>query len=167
MMGKRKFRLIKKYPGGPELNTIHREKIDILSKDTRPVIYYNGAWIYPLEWPDYWEELKEPWLLTEDDMELFYGDTFYTVNNFFQIHSYKVGHDNSVDGGHPYYNQFKYPLFGDKKTLEEWIEENEPRYSLNDIEKVLNHCSIELMFNKAWVSNIIRVLKKYNKRYEE
>lgn len=52
----KKYRLIKKYPGSPELGYI--SKPHIAAPDNAH--YWNHTWFYPTDYPEYWEEVKEP-----------------------------------------------------------------------------------------------------------
>ncbi len=52
----KKYRLIKKYPGSPELGYISKPHIDVPDN----AHYWNHTWFYPTDYPEYWEEVKEP-----------------------------------------------------------------------------------------------------------
>lgn len=70
------------------------------------------------------QHYKEPILITEDGVELFSGDTFHGVSEYYYIISGKVV-SNYVS------KTFKY--FSTKELAEKYIEENKPMYSKKDM----------------------------------
>ena len=131
-----KYKLIKEYPGSPKLNTIVEEH------KTRKSLFVskcNFAINHPYYFPEFWEEIdvKQFLFTTEDDVDIFEGDNFYSTRkdcsgiiikykgNSFEIASKK--HKDFVD-------------FSTKEKAEEYILMNKPVLSLSD---VWDHLSIK------------------------
>ena len=54
----KKYKLIKKYPGSPKLETILTPKVDLEDINTNN-FYWEGSWFNPNDYPTFWEEVVE------------------------------------------------------------------------------------------------------------
>ena len=54
----KKYKLIKKYPGSPELETILTPKVELVKENTNNY-YWEGSWFNPSIFPQFWEEVIE------------------------------------------------------------------------------------------------------------
>ena len=127
----RKFKLIKKYPNSPELGYI----IEILPGTN--MYFYNGSQIcYSDEYPEFWEEIKEPILTTEDGYEIFEGDKVYFVEIGEYLHK---GCEivNSYKNNYILDKDFKF--FKTKENAEKYIYENKPEFSRKQILDALEY----------------------------
>lgn len=90
---------------------------------------------------------EKPILKTEDEVEIFDGDSIYIVNELFNILPTRVERNKTMLDG-------KY--FSGNKSALEYIKWNKPMYSLNDIKN--SQGSFEM------VSNIINALEKLGRK---
>jgi len=87
---KKKYKLIKKYPGSPELGYILEQLKNQKNQDDN--YYYHGLWLNPSKYPEFWEEI------VEKDYEILsfkYGNGcsyYHTLRN----NNYYVQSDQSI-----------------------------------------------------------------------
>lgn len=116
-----KYKLIKCYPNSPKLGTIH--------------VAHEAGWlginIYDACNNEFWEEIKEPILVTEDDVELNYPDKYIFVD----IRSWTYGFDNIEK--HKTYKNDIFKRFAKRENAEKYIEENKPQYSKKQIMDII------------------------------
>jgi hypothetical protein len=75
-------------------------------------------------------------LTTKDGVSLKFGDIFYTVDvDRFKVYEAFVGETFQKD-------KWTNNAFSTKELAEEWIENNQPKYSLSDISKSVNFWSM-------------------------
>ena len=55
----KKIKLIRKYPGSPNLGTVITAKVDKENNNTNN-FYWEGSWFNPNDFPEFWEEIVEP-----------------------------------------------------------------------------------------------------------
>lgn len=121
----KKYKLIKKYPGSPELG---------FEKETNSEGFFivNSLDICPERWPEYWQEIKEPLFVTEDGVELFeYSDKVYSfdvVKNILSGVHYLRDCDLELITRT---KNWKY--FSNEMAIQKWIKENEPMFSKKQI----------------------------------
>ena len=143
-----KYKLIKEYPGSPKLNTIVEEH---KTKKSLFVSKCNFAINHPYYFPEFWEEIvekvKQPLLTTEDGVDIYEGDVFYSTrkNGLGSILKYT---------GHPLENASKknedFVDFSTKEKAEEYILMNKPVLSLSD---VWDHLSIK---NRKLITSFVK-----------
>jgi hypothetical protein len=137
-----KYKLIKEYPGSPELGTVAEKESKIKSNTS---YYYSDGdkrWcIYDYhveENPEYWEKVNENlwWVVTSRDYQT--GTT-----RFEAWYIYKVETCNpKIDG---VLNYFK-----TEQEAEEYILYNKPCISINDIKDNVSEC---------FLNKLIRIVK--------
>lgn len=70
----KKYKLIKEYPGSPELGQIVAPKTCVNEEDTNNY-YWEGSWFNPKSFPEFWEEVKE----LEYELLSYYNPNLNTV----------------------------------------------------------------------------------------
>lgn len=127
----KQFKLIKEYPGSPNVGEIATYREDIGD------YVINNPYHQPLpkrsveNYPEFWKEITEPPLITtEDGFKIYEGDKVYRVrsmpnNTFYGIHPVRL------NSPMVYYHGDKY--FYKEKNADKYVEENEPRYSKKQI----------------------------------
>ena len=119
-----KYKLIKLYPGSPPLNTILIKKRNGWYEWENGTSYANTPdKIEPF--PEFWEKLEQPVFITEDGVEMYDGQSCFTVFNNFKILP------QDVFLGMKNYVGLKY--FANKKAAENYVRCNYPCMSFNDI----------------------------------
>lgn len=78
----KKFKLIKEYPQSPNLNTIVTWREESMGyvyiHPTKQVLWgING--INPEDYPEFWEEISKPLLVTEDGIDIHHGDPYWLM----------------------------------------------------------------------------------------
>ena len=122
----RKFKLIKTYPGSPELGT----EVFLFYGDgynTKNNFFVYRQPIHIIEdYPEFWEEvIDKPLFTTEDGVDIYEGDRIYCIFSDFSI-----GFTGKLN--------FKPTTlcFSSKERAEEYILMNKPCLSINDV----NNC---------------------------
>lgn len=138
----KRYKLIREYPGSPKLNTIVEEH---KTKKSLFVSKCNFAINHPYYFPEFWEEIdnnfilpvKQPLFTTEDGVDIFEGDEFYSTHKdgLGSILKY-TGH--SLENASK--KQKDFVDFSTKEKAEEYILMNKPVLSLSD---VWDHLSIK------------------------
>lgn len=103
---------------------------------------------------------KKPILITEDKVELFEGDKAYHICTLEGSWNVKESLVRKEISNPPSY--FKY--FTDKEKAEEYVLENKPRYSLNNIEEAIKACLPLGLSYKGWKEGFTTDLKEYLKK---
>ena len=127
-----KYRLVKKYPGSPELGY-------------EPKFNNNGEdWNTPnmlivadcKDFPEFWEEVKEPLFITTDNKEIFEGDIYYFIveNDKEVISTAWTIQAHKADANCKKFCPLGRVQFSGYKTAEKYIEQNKPRFSVKDVE---------------------------------
>jgi hypothetical protein len=116
-----KYRLIKKYPNSPELGFITDETMH-----------------FPASYPEFWEIIKRPLFTTEDKVDIYEGDKYFNVQ--FKNRTTGVVRLYEIFGpteAEPLMEDESWSpickFFSTAKAAEDWIELNEPKYSMQDI----------------------------------
>lgn len=119
-----KYKLIKLYPGSPAVGTILVKK-----RNGWYELEHGTSWANTPDkieqFPEFWEKLEYPVLITEDGIEIYDGQTCFTVFNNFKILP------QDVFLGMKNYVGLKY--FSTKKAAENYVRCNFPCMSFNDI----------------------------------
>ena len=130
----RKFKLIKKYPNSPELGYT----MEILSETNR-YFYDCSQLCYPEEYPEFWEEIKEPILITEDGYECALDDRVFGVlpkanwqTNYYGEKGVPVFKLFNPEGKR-WNPSSEWLWFKTKENAEEYIYENKPEFSKKDM----------------------------------
>ena len=146
----RKYRLVKTYPGSPELGY-------------EPKFNNNGEdWNTPnmlivadcKDFPEFWEEIKEPLFVTEDGVDVFKYDYFYYVSKYGICYK---GYARELSATN---KEFKY--FSTPEAAKKYIDQNKPKFSVKDIEEAL-------LFAKEEKHSVIEdegfiILSKFNEK---
>ncbi len=148
----RKFKLIKKYPGSPELGAIYVK--NVLSKHTYfsvtpPSSPINERCIE--NQPEFWEEVKHSLYTSNCGKSIYEGETFFGVN----VDSFEVF--SSVAGAQsPFLQDFKFGKFYTKKDALDFILENKPSLSWKEIKNMpYMYVAGEQMVEKSHLREII------------
>lgn len=123
---KKKFKLIKKYPGNSNVGAVYTQ----VGSDTHgtPTINCLGKIISPEFYPEYFEEVNELLFRTEDDVDIYPGDTFYTTSEQTYCEPKEC---LATVGSH---NNSGYKRFSTLVAAQVWAEENRPQFSVKDME---------------------------------
>lgn len=99
--------------------------------------YYKVTWNINelLQYPHLWEVIKTPLFITEDGCPVFKGNLYYYVTGIWSIHEVK-----SANEGNGKTKEFIY--FGNRINAEEYVRLNKPRYSVKEINNVLDRVVI-------------------------
>lgn len=124
------YKLIKEYPGSPEVGTIVSTINDkwthyfdaISAKDYKKDIVEN--------YPEFWKKLENPLFVTEDGVNIYMDDPYWPVNTVFDTFELR---GNSLSGQTP-----EYKYFSTKAKALEYIRMNKPKYSEKNIKNVCN-----------------------------
>jgi hypothetical protein len=81
---------------------------------------------------EYAEKVKEPLFTTYDRVELFGGEKAYLVTDTFQ-QGFLLNFDTED------FKNTKGKIFAEKSKAEEYVKQNEPKYSLKDIEDAIKY----------------------------
>lgn len=141
----KKFKLIKKFPNSPELGTVifkgnSSDPNPELYGDDKNKCFFNSKNVE--NYPEFWEEVKEPLFTTYDGLEIFaIGVPIYHVFNDLTPEE-DAGYDakwkiisttfNIQNNGNEYHK-----IFAEKENAEKYIRDNEKKYSLNDIKETV------------------------------
>lgn len=139
----KKYRLIKKYPGLPSNWSIGMEVGvgDYIKEYYRPCsAKYTDFGVKissVINYPEFWEEIKEPKFTTEDGVEVFKEGDFFIVDTdynqegacYFAWSIEKLFIKNKSDL--PVSSCVK--IFSTEKSAEEYVDLNKPRFSKKDI----------------------------------
>lgn len=155
----KKYKLIKEYPGSPSVGATTGGFNDANN------IYYNiymgdflGTRIhrfYIENFPEFWQELKEPLFTTEDGVDIYMDDSYWSVGTTFNTCELK---GNNLSGKT---STFKY--FSTRAKALDYISMNKPRYSEKDIEIAFEKfakdahkeaCSCNVNLDISWLTNL-------------
>jgi hypothetical protein len=127
----KKYKLIKKLPfeSSPEIGYISQEK-----PGEAGAHYWNHNWFHPEDYPEYWEEVVKPLLITEDRVEIFeHGILFYIQGSIIDsCHS---------DSGFYHDNKENTKFFSEKKAAQEYFTMTVPCLSIKDIAPIIGECN--------------------------
>ena len=161
----RKFKLKKCYPGSPGLGYETNFNSSDEDWNTPNMLIINDC----LNYPEFWEEIKEPLFVTEDGVEIQIGDKLHYLNKINGVRGeYYWG--NSGQFPHKEYFQESrdkdiFYWFASKEKLEIFwdnLQGNKPRFSVKDIEEAL-------LFAKEEKHSVIEdegfiILSKFNEK---
>lgn len=130
----RKFELIQDYPSTLKLGdiaTLVNEHDDFCRIDRNNTYQESLFKNRVLDFPKFWKEITESkiyFFKTDDGVLIHDGDTFYHVNLHFVI-----GKGRAIA-----YSEFRddYKHFSTKEKAEEYVEQNKPKYSENEVKKI-------------------------------
>jgi hypothetical protein len=117
----KKYKLIKEYPKSPKLGCY----IEIDDSDNGFVELTSNEYVKLSDYPDYWQEIKEPLFITED------GINVYDVNEIL----FKIILEDTTNISWINVSLLKSQIyqtdkvFSTKEAAEKWIKENKPRFS--------------------------------------
>ena len=158
------YKLIKCYPGSPKLGSVFSKR------EAYEAIFYLGKKQNSDEWqinlpidivennPEFWQKVEEKsktkFFKTEDGVDIFKDDRYFTVNQDYLIGG-KIAGKESVD----ILNIFK--AFSTKEKAEEYVYFAKPRFSFKDVEKAYNKmCEIPNILHPT-KHHLISSLEKY------
>ena len=164
-----KYKLVKKYPGSPNIGDT--AELDIKLGDFR--VSSNYFQLIPkkqiINYPEFWEEIKEPLFVTEDGVEIQIGDKLHYLNKingvrgeYYWGNSGQFPHKEYFQGSR---NKDIFYWFASKEKLEIFwdnLQGNKPRFSVKDIEEAL-------LFAKEEKHSVIEdegfiILSKFNEK---
>jgi len=98
-----------------------------------------------------WEEIKEPIFVTEDGVDVFEGDSIYTVSDNFQLlyTSFALKIDKTVRS------------FAEKENAEKYIEDNQKKFSLSDIREAIKYVLPDELGYKNWKEDCTKDFENY------
>ena len=133
-----KYKLVKKYPGSPELG--YETKFNNSGEDWSALLKVADCKYFP----EFWEEVKDPLFITEDGKEIYEGDNLYFLNKisgtsgeYYWGGTYQFDHKKYFQGNP---DKDKFYWFASKQKLELFwkeLEQNKPIYSKKQIEEAL------------------------------
>ena len=128
------YKLIKEYPGSPELGTTVDKRGGFVYFNSKNPTINNTESEYNIEnYPEFWQKVKEKKVLftCEDGVDIFEGDMPYYIylNGFYIIE--KIG--RPLEKSDVRIKNYKY--FSKKEKAEDWIYNHKPKFSFADIEK--------------------------------
>ncbi len=159
------YKLIKCYPGSPELGSI------FIKREAYEAIFYLGKKQNSDKWqinlpidivennPEFWQKVEEKsktkFFKTEDGVDIFEDDKYFTVNQDYLIGG-KIAGKESVD----ILNIFK--AFSTKEKAEEYVYFAKPRFSFKDVEKAWDKTkSMHPFYMTGPKQHLIESLEKY------
>jgi len=131
------FKCKKIYPGGPDIGYV--SKPHATTNDTPDCHYYRHNWFNPAEFPEFWDEVKEPMVTTEDGMKLFEGDLFYPLNMLDFSYGNSNGHILDLLCDYNNAKSVNIRWFSSKQSRDKYIEENKTRYSKKDMLSIIEY----------------------------
>lgn len=142
----KKFKLKKCYPGSPELGYETNFNNNDEDWGTPNMLIINDC----INYPEFWEEIKEPLFVTEDGVEIQIGDKLHYLNKINGVRG-EYYWDNSGQFPHKEYfqesrNKDIFYWFASKEKLEIFwdnLQGNKPRFSAKDIEEALLYAKEE------------------------
>lgn len=122
-----KYKLIKCYPGSPKLGYITNFDENEEDWNTENLIIPPDC----TDYPEFWEEVKEPIFTTEDGKAIYCGDNFWFVDNLWNIGKGVVTHPvfKPLYG----YKQF----FSSEDLARKYVEEHKPLFSKKQVINIL------------------------------
>lgn len=163
-----KYKLVKKYPGSPNIGDT--AELDIELGDFR----VSSNYFQPIpekqiiNYPEFWEEVKEPLFVTEDGVAKYFGDDYYyVVEADVRILPFAwASLSHKVDWKCTKTVPLGRKQFHSLEDCEKYISENKPKFSVKDIEEAL-------LFAKEEKHSVIEdegfiILSKFNeKKFKE
>lgn len=149
----KKYKLIKEYPDSQPKGTVfvaENEINAVFRKEGDNVIIY---WDVIEKFSEYFEEVKEPIFVSADGIDMFEGDSYYVPQ--VNINNELIG--NYVEVKADDYCKAGATKFSTKELAQEYIDNNQLKYSLTDFEKV---CYLS---ESNDVREMIKELKKLGK----
>ena len=114
----RKFRLIKKYPGSPQLDSIRTGSEENCRLFPSEKCMENN--------PEFWEEVKKPILTTEDGVDLYDRDDYWYV----YLANYDI-HKSIVSIYSETHSTSK--TFSTRQAAKDYVNLHKPKFSKQDI----------------------------------
>ena len=91
----------------------------------------------------YLEKIKQPLFTTEDGVDIFKGDSFYTIDSNFKIQFLKNSDEDEVDNA-----------WSTKEKAEEYILVNKPCLSLNDLKQFFPNTYVPFKKEESAIEDI-------------
>lgn len=131
----KKYKLIKTYPG---LSPLSKEGMTVEQRDDNAYTLLNTGIHYLFHekeienWPEFWQEVKEPLFITEDGLEIYECSTLIWFVDLYQYNirscEYRYAKDLTD----------KFKLFSTNEAAEKWIEENKPIFSKKQLREAIH-----------------------------
>lgn len=136
-----KYKLIKQYPNSPILGSVYN--YDDFVGDYGYAPDFNMS--------EFWEKVEKNYLFTTvDGKELNFGDVFFTVDTErFNVYAGSAGITFQKE-------KWTKNAYSTRELAEEWIELNEPKYSVKDMVDVVNNwamCGIDEYIILSYLKN--------------
>lgn len=120
-----KYKLIKQYPGSPNLGEI---------AEPQDVGYLAGRFRIAAclieNYPEFWEEVKEAIITSKEGIPLYYGDKYYTV---YESAIGKVFGPHTMTASKPEHLSPDWLYFADEIVAEKYAYEHKAILSIHDI----------------------------------
>ena len=159
----RTFKLILRYPGirdyiklGDEVSQV---EYNYICADGKYVIHRNEV----EDWPNHWEEIKQPLFKTHDGVDVFNYNIELWYIEFRNYTSFSNNDNRHIEISSGVSNN----VFSTKEAAETWIDENKPVFSKKIIRDVIDNCIKHYIRNKPGtrgvnhgLSGISIILKK-------
>lgn len=150
----RKFKLIKCYPGSLPIGT------EVNYSEEHKIYNYNGGNFYSElpkhqveNLPEFWKEVKEPVFISDDGVEMFVGDIYWSnFTDFSDITSQEITDITPRD------NTFSFKRFSTKEAALKYIDLNKPKYSKSDVIDALRVAEYYSGFRKPSGEEVIKHL---------
>jgi hypothetical protein len=137
----RSFKLIQMYPGTMECMHLN----DIVEQQPDKESYWCYAKNYSISkdrvenWPEFWQEVKQPLFKTHDEVEIFDYNTELWWIAFSNYTSFSIN-DNRQIG---VVNGVSTHVFSTKEAAEKWIDENKPVFSKKMVRDIIYKSKVE------------------------
>jgi len=152
----KQYKLIKEYPGSPKLGTIVNHAKGWGSYES----YFDGNLVYSTyaieNYPEFWQEIKEPLFTTEDGVDIYEGDWYWYV--YPKLKDRAAG--NTAKKGFKPSSEYKY--FSNRELAEKYLDKNKAKYSEKDIEKAFlrfDPHSINYVYANYIIKELLKLLK--------
>jgi hypothetical protein len=129
-------------------------------KDDKILVYQTSNQTHCIPYLSNIQKVKKPLFTTEDGVQIFEGDTIFSVEHtYYKIYDKIAGKYKSSNANHPveyWYNDDKY--FSTKEKAEEYILLNKPCLSINDV-LALSGCAYTTFEQDSFATTVKKYLK--------
>ena len=125
----KKYKLIKELPfdNSPEIGYVSTQLTG-----SNGVHYLLHNFFHPEEYPEFWEEVKEPIFISDDGVEMFVGDSYWTnLADLSDVVMLEITDTTPKD------NVLSFKRFSTKEAALKYIDLHKLKYSKSDIIETL------------------------------
>ena len=142
----KKFKLIREYPNSPKIGTIAENKDEHNCYHLSDVFHQRLNSMYIENYPEFWEEVKDPLLITEDGFEVFLAGIFQRESSrdspvLFLLHirfeAHRTHHVSAVESDAEVIAMFSYLCRN--RDSEDQQQNQQPKISIHYQLKTINY----------------------------